>query len=95
MPSPGKVHSIELHASGIELSGGRIPHLSPQKKQFFEFLRQIAHLRPRTNTIGAVRGYAIDDLRSIVISGSGILLCPHSHQLHDCEGSGEVFRVTR
>jgi len=53
--SPGKGQSIELHAERIHLYGWADPALYPlqKKRHSFEYLRQIAHLRPRTNTIGA------------------------------------------
>ena len=54
--SPGKEQSVELQAISIEVYGEADPeHYPLQKKHHsFEFLREIAHLRPRTNTFGAV-----------------------------------------
>lgn len=97
--SPGKGQSIELHASGIELYGGADPATYPlqKKRHSFEFLRQIAHLRPRTNTIGAVArvrnrlSYAIHQFfqdRGFYYVHTPIITSS------DCEGAGEVFRVT-
>jgi asparaginyl-tRNA synthetase len=97
--SPGKGQRMELHADFLELVGRADPDEYPlqKKRHSLEFLRTIAHLRPRTNTFGAVarvrnavscavhgffqeRGFIL--LHSPIISGS------------DCEGAGEMFRVT-
>ncbi|MCP4577724.1 MAG: asparagine--tRNA ligase [Deltaproteobacteria bacterium] len=97
--SPAKGQKIELHAEEIEVLGWADPAVYPlqKKRHSFEFLRTIAHLRPRTNTFGAVarvrnamshaihtffqeRGFIY--LHSPIITGS------------DCEGAGEMFRVT-
>lgn len=97
--SPGKGQSIELHAEVIELFGWADPATYPlqKKRHSLEFLRQIAHLRSRTNTIGAVTrvrnrlSYAIHQffqehgfyyIQTPVITTS------------DCEGAGDIFRVT-
>src|SRR5437016_979595 len=55
-PSPAKGQATELHAETVALVGSADPEAYPlQKKQHtFEFLRTIAHLRPRSNTFGAV-----------------------------------------
>src|SRR5262249_16218846 len=54
--SPAKGQATEVHADAITVHGWADPETYPmQKKQHsFEFLRTIAHLRPRTNTFGAV-----------------------------------------
>ncbi|MEM4360252.1 MAG: OB-fold nucleic acid binding domain-containing protein, partial [Candidatus Bilamarchaeaceae archaeon] len=54
--SPGKGQVTELLASQIEIYGDAHPESYPlqKKNHSFEFLRTIAHLRPRTNTFGAV-----------------------------------------
>ena len=53
--SPGKGQSIEIQAAEIEVVGQAPADYPLQKKRHsFEFLRTIAHLRPRTNTIGAI-----------------------------------------
>ena len=53
--SPGKGQRYEIQASRVELVGGVEDDYPLQKKRHsFEFLRTIAHLRPRTNSIGAV-----------------------------------------
>jgi asparaginyl-tRNA synthetase len=97
--SPGKGQKVELQAEEIQVLGWADPAVYPlqKKRHSFEFLRTIAHLRPRTNTFGAVarvrnamsvaihaffqeRGFVY--LHTPVITGS------------DCEGAGEMFRVT-
>lgn len=97
--SPGQGQSIELKAERIHLYGWADPALYPlqKKRHSFEYLRQIAHLRPRTNTIGAAArvrnrlSYAIHQF----FQDLGF------HYIHtpiitssDCEGAGEIFRVT-
>ena len=53
--SPGKGQRYELHATKVSLEGEAGEGYPLQKKRHsFEFLRTIGHLRPRTNTIGAV-----------------------------------------
>jgi len=97
--SPGKGQKVELKAASIRMLGWADPETYPlqKKRHSFEFLRTIAHLRPRTNTFGAVarvrnamaraihaffqeRGFIY--LHSPIITGS------------DCEGAGEMFKVT-
>jgi asparaginyl-tRNA synthetase len=96
--SPGKGQSVELKANKIEVLGTCDESFPLQKKRHsFEFLRTIAHLRARTNTIGAVArirnalSYATHQffqekgflyVHTPIITGS------------DCEGAGEMFRVT-
>lgn len=97
--SPGKGQKVELKGEEIHVYGWADPDTYPlqKKRHSFEFLRTIAHLRPRTNTFGAVarvrnslshaihtffqeRGFLY--LHTPIITGS------------DCEGAGEMFRVT-
>lgn len=96
--SPGAKQPFELKAEKIEIEGLSTPDYPLQKKSHsFEFLRSIAHLRPRTNTFSAVFrvrslvAYAIHKffqeqgfvyVHTPLITGS------------DCEGAGEMFRVT-
>ncbi len=97
--SPGKGQAIEIQAERIELYGWADPATYPlqKKRHSFEFLRQIAHLRPRTNTIGAVSrvrsrmSYAIH--RFFTERGFHYLHTPII-TASDCEGAGETFRVT-
>src|SRR5262245_38129479 len=54
--SPGQNQLIEMHPKALEIIGPVDPEHYPlqKKRHSFEFLRTIAHLRPRTNTFGAV-----------------------------------------
>lgn len=97
--SQGKGQSIEIQARELEIYGTADPEAYPLQKKghSLEFLREIAHLRPRTNTFGAVLrvrstlAYAIHRyfqergfyyLNTPLITGS------------DCEGAGAMFQVT-
>jgi asparaginyl-tRNA synthetase len=99
MPSPGKGQPVEIQASRIVLYGRSDPLTYPlqKKRHSLEFLRQIAHLRPRSNTIGAVTrirnrlSYAVHQFfqdRGFYYIHTPIITSS------DCEGAGEVFRVT-
>lgn len=98
LPSPGKGQSIEVHAGKLTLVGWADPASYPlqKKRHSFEFLRRIAHLRPRTNTLGAVArvrnriGFAIHRFfqeRHFINLHTPIITAG------DCEGAGEVFQV--
>ncbi len=97
--SMGKGQKVEIQTEKFEVLGDSPPEQYPlqPKKHSMEFLRSIAHLRPRTNTFGAVLrirhalAFAIHKyfndkgfvyLHTPIITGS------------DCEGAGEMFRVT-
>ncbi len=97
--SPGKEQRYELRAAGVKMFGNADAEAYPlqKKRHSFEFLREIAHLRARTNTFGAVLrirnalSYAIHTffqernflyVHTPIITGS------------DCEGAGEMFHVT-
>lgn len=97
--SPGKGQKVEIQAKEVRVTGWADPDRYPlqKKRHSFEYLRTIAHLRPRTNTFGAVArirnamSYAIHSffqergffyIHSPIITGS------------NCEGAGEMFQVT-
>ncbi len=97
--SPGQGQAVEVQAKEIEVYGSADPETYPLQKKghTLEFLREIAHLRPRTNTFGAVlrmrhaMSFAIHKffnergfyyLHTPIITGS------------DAEGAGAMFRVT-
>src|SRR5512141_665677 len=97
--SPGKEQQVEIHAESLKLFGTADPETYPLQKKghTLEFLREIAHLRPRTNTFGAVlrirhamafgiHKYFNDNgfyyLHAPIITGS------------DAEGAGALFRVS-
>lgn len=97
--SPGSGQAVEIHATAIEVYGTADAETYPLQKKghTLEFLREIAHLRPRTNTFGAVfrirhhMAFAIHKyyndkgfyyLHTPIITGS------------DAEGAGAMFKVT-
>ena len=96
--SPAKGQSVEIQATEINVVGEADPEHYPlqKKRHSFEFLREISHLRPRTNALGAVArvrsclNYAIHRF----FNDKGFT------QVHtpiittsDCEGAGEMFQV--
>lgn len=97
--SPGKNQVLELRATEVRVIGRCDPTKYPlqKKRHSFEYLRTIAHLRPRTNTQGAVMR-----VRSALAFATHLFF----HQRNflyiqtplitgsDCEGGGEMFRVT-
>ena len=96
--TPEAKQPFELKATAVEVEGTSTPDYPLQKKRHtFEYLRTIAHLRPRANTFNAVfrvrsvAAYAIHKffqergfvyVHTPLITGS------------DCEGAGEMFQVT-
>lgn len=97
--SPGKNQQIELHASQLEVLGPCDSTTYPlqKKRHSFEFLRTIAHLRPRTNTQGAVARvrhaaamatHRFFDERGFLYLHAPIITAA------DCEGAGQMFRVS-
>jgi len=97
--SLGKGQKMELKANHVEILGDSDPEKYPlqPKKHSLEFLREIAHLRFRTNTFGAVfrvrhsLAFAIHKFfndRSFVYLHTPIITAS------DAEGAGEMFRVT-
>ena len=97
--SPGKEQAWELQAREITLLGGADPESYPlqKKRHSDEFLRSIAHLRVRTNKYGAV-----NRIRSkTALAIHNFFQERGFHYIHtpiitasDCEGAGELFRVT-
>src|SRR5580698_4313820 len=97
--SPAKGQPTEVHAASVELVGNADPEAYPLQKKghTFEFLRTIAHLRPRTNTFGAIArlrncvSKSIHDFfqeQGFLYIHTPIITCS------DCEGAGEMFKVT-
>lgn len=96
--SPGGKQAMELKATEIELIGASPEDYPLQKKRHsFEFLRQIAHLRPRTNTFGAVMRVRNTLSQTIhrFFSERGFMYV-HSPIIttSDAEGAGAMFRVS-
>ncbi len=96
--SPGKGQRFEVHAAKVELVGAAGSEYPLQKKRHsFEFLRTIAHLRPRTNTIGAVlriRNAAAMAIHEFFQHEGFFYLHSPIVTASDAEGAGEMFRVT-
>src|SRR5579871_843828 len=97
--SPAKGQATEVAASAVTLHGKADPESYPLQKKghSFEFLRTIAHLRPRTNTFGAMARLRNCVSRSIhdFFQEQGFLyIHPPIITASDCEGAGEMFKVT-
>ncbi len=96
--SPGSGQRFEIKESRIEVIGTVEPDYPLQKKRHsFEFLRGLAHLRPRTNTIGAVlrvRNAASRAIHDFFQERGFLLLHSPIITASDAEGAGEMFRVS-
>jgi asparaginyl-tRNA synthetase len=97
--SPAKGQATEVQAARVVVHGWADPEAYPlqKKRHSFEFLRTIAHLRPRTNTFGAIARVRNCICRSIhdFFQEEGFLYVhPPIITASDCEGAGEMFRVT-
>lgn len=97
--SPGSKQPVEMKADTITIIGLCDPetYLLQKKRHSFEFLRTIAHLRPRTNTQGAVARIrnALAFATHKFFQERGFLYV-HTPIItaSDCEGAGEMFRVS-
>jgi asparaginyl-tRNA synthetase len=98
--SQGKGQSVEIQAQEIEVYGWvDDPDTYPiaKKRHSFEYLRGVAHLRPRTNTFGA-----ITRVRTVLANAVHRYFFERDFQwintplitASDCEGAGEMFRVS-
>ncbi len=97
--SPGKGQRIELHATSLTVLGTADPQTFPLQKKghSLEFLREIAHLRPRTNTFGAVarvRNCISRSIHEFFQSRGFLYINTPIITTSDCEGAGEMFQVT-
>jgi len=97
--SPGKGQSVELQAKSIKVYGEADPNQYPLQKKHhsFEFLREISHLRPRTNTFGAVmrvRNRLSYSIHKFFQDRGFVYLHTPIITTNDCEGAGEMFQVT-
>jgi asparaginyl-tRNA synthetase len=99
VPSPGKGQRIELQASSVTVYGEADAETYPlqKKRHSFEFLRDIAHLRARTNTIGAVfrvRNACATAIHQFFQERGFLWVHTPIISANDCEGAGELFTVT-
>jgi asparaginyl-tRNA synthetase len=96
--SPGKGQRYEIRARHVECVGDVAEDYPLQKKRHsFEFLRTIAHLRPRTNTLGAVlrvRNAAARATHDFFQQRGFVWLHAPIITALDAEGAGEMFRVS-
>ena len=97
--SPGKGQRVELQATELRLLGTAPADSYPLQKKghSFEFLREIAHLRPRTNTFGAitrVRNAAAAAIHDFFQSRDFYYIQTPVITTSDCEGAGQMFTVT-
>ena len=97
--SPGKGQQYEIQAQHLEVVGDSDPETYPlQKKRHTpEFLREIAHLRPRTNTFGAmarIRNAVAFAIHSFYQSRGFQYIQTPIITASDAEGAGSMFRVT-
>ena len=97
--SVGSGQAVEIQAREIELYGEASPDSYPLQKKghSLEFLRSIAHLRPRTNTFGAVlriRHAMAFAIHKYFNDKGFVYLHTPIITASDCEGAGEMFQVT-
>ncbi|MEG2014286.1 MAG: asparagine--tRNA ligase, partial [Clostridia bacterium] len=96
--TPQNKQPLELKAESIDIEGKSTTDYPLQKKRHsVEFLREIAHLRPRTNIVGAtmrVRSETAFALHSFFNSNGFVYVHTPLITGSDCEGAGEMFRVT-
>lgn len=97
--SLGSGQSVEIQAKEIEIFGEADPETYPLQKKghTMEFLRSIAHLRPRTNTFGAVlriRHAMAFAIHKYFNDKGFVYLHTPLITASDCEGAGEMFQVT-
>ncbi len=97
--SPAQGQRVELKAAQVTVVGRADPETYPlqKKRHSFEFLREIAHLRPRTNSLGAVmrvRNAAAAAIHEFFQSRGFIWAHTPIITASDCEGAGEMFAVS-
>ena len=97
--SPAKGQSVELKADTLKIVGECDAEKFPlqKKRHTNEYLRTIAHLRPRTNTFGAVfrvRSAAALAVHEFFRKRAFIYVHTPIISASDCEGAGKMFRVT-
>ncbi len=97
--SQGKGQTVEMQATKVELFGTADPETYPLQKKghSLEFMREIGHLRPRSNTFGAVfrvRSELSQAVHEFFRARGFYWMHTPIITASDCEGAGEMFRVT-
>ena len=96
--TPEAKQPFEIKASNIEIEGASTPDYPLQKKRHtLEYLRTIAHLRPRTNLFSAVfrvRSVAAFAIHKFFNERNFVYVHTPIITGSDCEGAGEMFRLT-
>lgn len=98
VPTPEAKQPFEIQATKVEIEGESTPEYPLQKKKHsFEYLRTIAHLRPRTNTFSAVfrvRSLAAFAIHQFFQEKGFVYVHTPIITGSDAEGAGEMFRVS-
>ena len=99
VPSQGAGQAVEIQLTDLEIYGTADPDQYPLQKKglSMEFLRTIAHLRPRTNTFAAVfriRHHMAMAIHSYFHEHGYFYFHTPLITASDCEGAGEMFQVT-
>jgi asparaginyl-tRNA synthetase len=97
--SPAKGQRVEVKASQVKIHGEADPETYPlqKKRHSFEFLRDIGHLRSRTNTLSAVfrvRNACSAAVHQFFQERGFLWVHTPIISASDCEGAGEMFNVT-
>ncbi len=97
--SPGKGQAWEVHVDSLRVIGAADPETYPLQKKghTLEFLREIGHLRARTNTFGAVfrvRNELAQLIHEFFQKNGFVWMHTPIITASDCEGAGEMFQVT-
>ncbi len=98
--SQGKGQPVELRADSVQVAGWvdePETYPVPPKRHTFEYLRSVAHLRPRTNSIGAVirtRDCLAQAIHRFLHERGYFWIHTPIITASDCEGAGELFRVS-
>ncbi len=96
--TPEMKQPYEVRAESVEVAATSTPDYPLQKKRHtMEYLREIAHLRPRSNTFLAVfkiRSVAAQAIHSFFASKDFVYVNTPIVTCSDCEGAGDMFRIT-
>lgn len=96
--TPTAKQAFEIKATGIAVEGTSVPEYPLQKKRHtFEYLRTIAHLRPRTNAFSAVfrvRSVLAHAIHKFFQDRGFVYVHTPIITTSDCEGAGQMFQVT-